>query len=208
MCRGRAELAQNDNELATLQRAFELKMQEKAEMVRRSEAEAVRHRNISGALFKTEANKAEIDNEFGSRKREEEDLRLLNGKLCSGNYDLRAELEALRHHCNVLAGQNVSLNGELERFVETDESIRKSLNRKPRVEHIKDHQVSDMRQSLRLVEKSRSPRRKPSKRRDNDSGRTSGQRTLGNSPLRHRPADDKKKPWIPCAYVEHEHIGH
>ena len=55
------------------------------------------------------------------RKREEEDYRLINGKLCSNLYDLRGELEALRSHCNVLAGQNVGLNGELERFVHDDE---------------------------------------------------------------------------------------
>ena len=42
---------------------------------------------------------------------------------------MRKELEALQAHCNMLRGQNVSLNGELERFVETDESIRKELNR-------------------------------------------------------------------------------
>jgi len=37
------------------------------------------------------------------------------------NADFRAEIDALQHHCNVLAGQNVELNGELERFVQTDE---------------------------------------------------------------------------------------
>ena len=42
---------------------------------------------------------------------------------------MRKELEALQAHCNMLRGQNVALNGELERFVETDESIRKELNR-------------------------------------------------------------------------------
>ena len=106
-------------------------------MVKRSEDEAVRNRDLSGALYQKEAAKAATEHDLNHHKREEEGLRLENGKLCSNLYDLRNELEALRGHCNVLAGQNVGLNSELERFVESDEEIRRNLNRRPRVEHMK-----------------------------------------------------------------------
>lgn len=88
-------------------------MTDKSELVRRSEAESLRNRDLSVALHKTEANQAETENEFIVRKREEEDLRLINAGLVSRNFDCRAEVEALRHHCSVLAGQNGELNTEL-----------------------------------------------------------------------------------------------
>ena len=37
------------------------------------------------------------------------------------NSDLKAEIDAVQSHCNVLGGQNKDLNVELERFVQTDE---------------------------------------------------------------------------------------
>ena len=57
----------------------------------------------------------------------------------------------------------MALNGELERFVEDDEQIRKELNRKERVETIKQRGNHKVRQSIDQVEKvcsrSRSPRK-------------------------------------------------
>ena len=49
------------------------------------------------------------------------------------NTDMRAEVDALQHHCQVLTGQNYELNTELTRFVDTDEQIRQTLNRRDRV---------------------------------------------------------------------------
>ena len=49
------------------------------------------------------------------------------------NADLKAEIDAVQSHCNVLQGQNKDLNIELERFVSTDEQIRATLNRRDRV---------------------------------------------------------------------------
>ena len=49
------------------------------------------------------------------------------------NADLKSEIDAIQSHCNVLGGQNKDLNVELERFVQTDEQIRATLNRRDRV---------------------------------------------------------------------------
>jgi len=75
------------------------------------------------------------------------------------NADCRAEIDALQHHCNVLAGQNVELNTELERFVETDEQIRTTLNRRDRVETLRYTGETKMRESYANLERA-SPRRR------------------------------------------------
>lgn len=74
------------------------------------------------------------------------------------NGDLRAEVDALQHHCNVLAGQNVELNTELERFVSTDEQIRQTLNRRDRVDTLRTKTEQEVRASYQNLERS-SPRR-------------------------------------------------
>lgn len=53
----------------------------------------------------------------------------------------------MQHHCNVLAGQNVELNTELERFVNTDEQIRMTLNRRDRVETLRNKTETEVRAS-------------------------------------------------------------
>jgi hypothetical protein len=50
---------------------------------------------------------------------------------------VQAEIDALQHHCNVLIAQNRDLTVELQRFVETDEQIRVTLNRRDRVEDLR-----------------------------------------------------------------------
>ena len=71
---------------------------------------------------------------------------------------MRGEIDALQHHCNVLAGQNVELNTELERFVQTDEQIRMTLNRRDRVDTLRHRTEAEMRQSYKNLERA-SPRK-------------------------------------------------
>ena len=74
------------------------------------------------------------------------------------NTDMRAEVDALQHHCQVLTGQNYELNTELTRFVDTDEQIRQTLNRRDRVETLRYRTDQEMRASYNNLERS-SPRR-------------------------------------------------
>ena len=62
-------------------------MTDKSELVRRSEVEAGRYRDMNGLLIKVESNEAEAANNLMAEKRREEDLRLFNAGLCSQNYD-------------------------------------------------------------------------------------------------------------------------
>jgi len=69
------------------------------------------------------------------------------------NQDLKAELDALNAHCNVLQGQNRELNTELERFVQTDEQIRATLNRRERVTQLRDKGESEIKRSQYELER-------------------------------------------------------
>ena len=62
-------------------------MTDKSELVRRSDVEAGRYRDMNGLLIKVESNEAEVANGLMAEKRREEDLRLYNAGLCSMNYD-------------------------------------------------------------------------------------------------------------------------
>mmetsp|Transcript_29270 Transcript_29270/g.38982 ORF Transcript_29270/g.38982 Transcript_29270/m.38982 type:complete len:97 (+) Transcript_29270:847-1137(+) len=96
-------------------------MTEKAELVRRSEGELARNRDLSANLYDMEAKNRATDDNLTATRREQDDLRFATQSMQASNVDMRSEVDALQHHCNVLAGQNVELNGELERFVDTDE---------------------------------------------------------------------------------------
>lgn len=60
------------------------------------------------------------------------------------NQDTKAEIDALNAHCNVLGGQNKDLNVELERFVQTDEAIRATLNRRDHVAAVRDRAADEI----------------------------------------------------------------
>ena len=134
-------------------------MGEKSDLVRRSEAELARNRDLSTNLYDLESKSRAADDNLGAARREQDDLRFANASMSNQNADMRAEIDALQHHCNVLAGQNVEINQELERFVQTDEQIRATLNRRDRVENLRHKTENDLRVSYANLERS-SPRRR------------------------------------------------
>ena len=157
--RARDEQARNNDESAQLTRALDLKMTEKSELVRRSEGELGRNRDLSANLYDLEAKGRGADDNLTATRREQDDLRFSTQSMQGQNGDLRAEVDALQHHCNVLAGQNVELNTELERFVSTDEQIRQTLNRRDRVDTLRTKTEHEVRASYQNLERS-SPRRR------------------------------------------------
>lgn len=122
-------------------------MTEKSEMVRRSENELARNRDFSANLYDLEAKGRAAEDNLNANKREQDELRFATQSMQANNADMRQEVDALQHHCNVLAGQNVELNTELERFVNTDEQIRATLNRRDRVETLRTKTEVEVRQS-------------------------------------------------------------
>ena len=122
-------------------------MTEKSELVRRSENELARNRDFSANLYDLEAKGRAAEDNLNANKREQDELRFATQSMQANNADMRQEVDALQHHCNVLAGQNVELNTELERFVNTDEQIRATLNRRDRVETLRTKTEVEVRQS-------------------------------------------------------------
>lgn len=80
-------------------------------------------------------------------RKEQENLRFSNNNLLERNNDIKSELDALNSHCNVLQGQNKDLNVELERFVQTDEQIRATLNRRDRVVSLREKTDTEIKRS-------------------------------------------------------------
>ena len=91
-------------------------------------------------------------------RKEQDNIRFSNNNIVERNTDLKAELDALNSHCNVLQGQNRDLNVELERFVQTDEQIRATLNRRERVSNLREKGESEIKKSQYDLDRS-SPQR-------------------------------------------------
>ena len=53
------------------------------------------------------------------------------------NLDLKQEYEALQKHSILLSSQNKDLQRELDSFVETDDIVRRNLDRKQKVDEIR-----------------------------------------------------------------------
>lgn len=93
--RCRDEQARNNDESAQLTRALDLKMSEKSELVRRSEGELARNRELSAGLYDFEAKGRAADDNLTATRREQDDLRFSTQSMQGQNGDLRAEVDAL-----------------------------------------------------------------------------------------------------------------
>lgn len=93
-------------------------------------------------------------------RKEQDNLRFSNNNILERNQDLKSELDALNAHCNVLQNQNRDLNVELERFVQTDEQIRATLNRRERVVNLRDKTETEIQRSQYELERSSPQRRR------------------------------------------------
>lgn len=60
-----------------------------------------------------------------------------NQALMDRNLDLKQEYEALQKHSVLLTAQNKDLQRELDSFVETDDIVRRNLDRKAKVDDIR-----------------------------------------------------------------------
>lgn len=153
--------AREDNE--TLQRLldqykkdvdFQKKLRE-IEASKKLELEVEKRRLQNEALSK--------EMEARSAMQDLERVRDSHGILLGDQMQLNEELSALKQHAGVLETQNLSLHNELERFAETDQVVRRELDRKPRVDYIKAKNNESLQQSIIRVRNSQSPvRRSPS----------------------------------------------
>ena len=85
-------------------------------------------------------------------------VRYSNDALLDRNHDLKLELESLNNHSELLTSQNRELQRELDSFVETDDMVRRNLDRKEKVIQIRQ-QVDEVIQKSIVDLVARSPRR-------------------------------------------------
>ena len=79
-----------------------------------------------------------------------------NSRLRGSNVDQLSEKEALEKHAAVLNDQNNGLNGELDKFIETDEMVRGQLDRRGRVTGMRSNNEYNLQKSYAHVEDARS----------------------------------------------------
>lgn len=89
------ECNKNEYEFRTQRQAYDLNMSEKAELVRRSDVEAGKFRDMHELLGRVERNEVETTNNLMAENRNREDIKLLNAQLTSQNFDMKREIEAL-----------------------------------------------------------------------------------------------------------------
>jgi hypothetical protein len=92
-------------------------------------------------------------------RKEQDNIRFSNSNILERNQDIKSELDALNSHCHVLQNQNRDLNVELERFVQTDEQIRATLNRRERVVTLREKTEAEVKKSQWEMDRS-SPKRR------------------------------------------------
>jgi hypothetical protein len=69
--------------------------------------------------------------------KELESVRYSNDAMLDRNHDLKEELDSLNQHTALLNNQNIELQRELDSFVETDDIVRRNLDRKDKVVYIR-----------------------------------------------------------------------
>ena len=93
-------------------------------------------------------------------RKEQDNLRFSNNNMLERNQEAKSEIDALGSHCHVLQNQNKDLNVELERFVQTDEQIRATLNRRERVQDIREKTETEIKRSQYNVDRASPLRQK------------------------------------------------
>ena len=133
--------------------------EEKVALLRQRDIELQKNRELSAILFDLEGKNRNRDDQLIILRKEVDDVKFSNSSLFDRNSDLKAEIAALQQHISVLELQNRDLNKELEKFVETDEQIRATLNRRDRVVDLRSKTEVELQRSLYDLERS-SPQRR------------------------------------------------
>jgi predicted RNase H-like nuclease (RuvC/YqgF family) len=85
----------------------------------------------------TEQNIKDLDLHIEGLTRDIESMKYSNEALVERHYDLRGNLDQLNRHQRLLTEQNNELQRELDSFIETDEIVKRNLDRKDKVQHIR-----------------------------------------------------------------------
>lgn len=153
------EFEQRQSENESLQRLLDQYRQDVDFQKNLREIESAKKLELEIEKRRLEQEAVSKDIEARSARRELEKVKGNHEQLLKGNWQINEELNALKDHAELLENQNTSLNNELENIVDTDQVVRKELDRKSRVEYIKDKNNSELQRSFTRLQNSRSPQR-------------------------------------------------
>jgi len=142
-----------------LQRQRDRAAEERAALQRQFEQEDLKGRDLTQTIYNLEQNVRDKEEQISMNRRELDDVRFSNQSMHDRNRDLTGEVDALQQHIRVLDTQNRDLNGELDQFVQTDEQIRSTLNRRDRVVDLRHRVDGELQQSYKELERSSPARR-------------------------------------------------
>lgn len=81
-------------------------------------------------------------------RKELEGARYSNTALLENNANLQVEIDSLNNHIRVVTHQNDELTKEIDQFVHANEVIRMKLDRRNRVEEIRNRNEHQLQQSI------------------------------------------------------------
>jgi chromosome segregation ATPase len=153
----RAQQAAYQKELDHLKALDERYRQENADLQRKIDHENVRNSELSRLIQDNEQKIRVREDQIMQLRKELESARYNNSALLDSNANLQAEIDALNNHIRVLQLQNEDLTKELDQFVEANEAIRMRLDRKNRVQEIRNKNEQQLQKSIAQVNDARSP---------------------------------------------------
>lgn len=107
---------------------------------------------MSLRMSELSVNYNKMDDEEKSLGYEINRLKAHSEQMMKDQVDLQAEVDALDKHMANLNNQNYCLQKELEAFIESDEAVRQGLDRKVKVESIRNKVDDVIRRSEQEVE--------------------------------------------------------
>ena len=148
----REQTSRLSSELDHTKRMLDRQIADNGQLQKNNELENQRVVELNSSVKSLEVMAADL-------KRDVESSRYAYNSLQDTKLDLERELEALRKHVEVLEAQNSELNRELERFIEADEAVRLTLDRRQRVQDLQAKNSVVLRKSVTQLNdvKMRSP---------------------------------------------------
>lgn len=147
-----------DADINEAERSNDYAIEQQKKLLRQKDQEIVKSQDSSYLLRELEQRNKDADLQIEHFRKDLENVRYSNDALLDRNHDLKLELESLNQHAELLTSQNRELQRELDSFVETDDVVRRNLDRKDKVTQIRQ-QVDEVIHKSIIDLQQRSPRR-------------------------------------------------
>ena len=125
------------NELNHLKSLEEKYRNENGDLQKRIDSESSRNIEMSANIKDLETKIRTKEDQIMFMRKELEGARFSNSALLDNNSNLQVEIDSLNNHIRVITHQNEELTKELDQFVQANEAIRQRLDRKARVQEIR-----------------------------------------------------------------------